>query len=259
MTSPLLSAHKTHFTNYARSFLSGRDADDYNLQLKIDHTFRVLENAETICQGESLNSTVADMSLLAAFYHDIGRFIQYRDHKTFNDRESINHGLTGVSVLHREQFLKNLPTAFQRTVIPAVGMHNRKKIPLNTPEPLRTVCGVVRDSDKLDIIPVMLEHLDSEEPNHVVVMNAHPDVDRYTPELVEEILAGRIGNYNLLKWTNDFKLLIASWVFDLNFKTSYWIFEKNKYIDRIFSVLPETEIMTTVKQYLQQHLANRIK
>lgn len=41
------------------------------------------------------------------------------------------------------------------------------------------------------------------------------DPERYTSAIVAQIEAGRIGDYALMRYRNDFTLLLLSWVFDL--------------------------------------------
>ena len=60
---------------------------------------------------------------------------------------------------------------------------------------------------------------DDQRPSAVTL--GFPDLPRVTPSCVAELAAGRIINLNHVKVLNDFKLLQISWVYDLNFRSSY--------------------------------------
>ncbi|WP_147821248.1 HD domain-containing protein [Salidesulfovibrio onnuriiensis] len=254
----LLEAHKKQFLGFAESHYGESEKDDYNIRLKIEHTFRVLAIAESLCESAPLSQEQEQAALLAALYHDLGRFPQYRRFKTFNDRLSANHAVLGIKTLNKTQFIAGLAPDVRRMVYGAVRMHNMKGLPSSTPPSLKTVCNIVRDSDKLDIIPVMLAHLCDENPNNVVVMDAEYHATNYTPAILEELRLGQVGDYRKLKWTNDFKLLVSSWVFDLNFPKSYSILDSKGYIGQIFNTLPDNETFRELRRQLELHVENRI-
>lgn len=256
---PLLEKHQRKFEDYSHQFIRGTEKDKYNIRLKIDHTLRVLNYSKILSEASPMNGQLRAVTHLAALYHDIGRFFQYEHFRTFNDRESANHAILGVRVLHAKAMLDDLPVKQRRLVYGAVAMHNRKTLPPKTPSPLKAICDVVRDSDKLDIYPVMIKHLEDKCPNSVVVMGTRPHPDRYTPALLEELMQGKICDYGKLTWTNDFKLLIASWAFDLNFSKSYTILRECGYLDRIFATLPATKVFRELRETLTLHVDKQIQ
>jgi len=253
-----LDDHRERLTSFACSFLGESEKDDYSIQLKIDHTMRVLDNAAVICESTDMDNASKQAALLGALYHDVGRFPQYHRYKTFNDSISVNHALLGVKALISHRFLAGLPPAMKRTVYGAVRMHNMKVIPPNTPPELATVCNIVRDSDKLDIFLVILSHLDLKNPNRTVVMDAKPDPEKFTPALLEELMRGEIADYRKITWTNDFKLLIAGWAFDLNFSKSYAILKSKGYINQIFDSLPKKEVFKKLRHKIEVHVEKQI-
>lgn len=251
----LLRSHETRFHEYAAPFL--RDGDD-NVTLKLEHTVRVLDNAREICDAHALSGELRDAALLGALYHDIGRFPQYRDYKTFRDKDSANHALLGIGALHRGRMLNDLSAPLRRLVLAAVALHNVRTLPKNTPPHMRTVISVVRDADKLDIFPVILEHLENpDRESGVVLMNMKRDPQAYTEELLEQIMTGQMGDYALMNWTNDFAILLAGWVHDLNFAHTCRQLLERDLLGRLFATLPETGPIERLRASIMEEVMRR--
>ena len=89
------------FHEYTREFLVGSEFDVANVQLKIDHTMRVLEFARQIAGAQGPAGELTELAELAALFHDVGRFPQYARYRTFHDQMSVNHAYQGVVTLKR--------------------------------------------------------------------------------------------------------------------------------------------------------------
>lgn len=250
MTTIRLREHLSRFNAFTAPFL--REGDE-NVILKHDHTMRVVENARKITDAEDIPSPMREAALLAAVYHDAGRFIQYRDYGTFRDAESANHARLSIRAIKNHGLLDGVPEPIRRLTVGAVALHNVRAIPEKTTPAIRTALSVVRDADKLDILPVILDHCDHGGDNPVVMHGATPDPDRFTPELFEQILSGRLGDYELIRWTNDFLILLAGWIYDLNHPYSCGRVLNDGLLDRIFAHLPETTEFKTLRDSVTSH------
>lgn len=243
MTSPPLTdiaAHRRLLEDYAAAFCNGDQARD-NVELKRDHCLRVLDEARAIVDGLDLAPDDAAACLLAALYHDVGRFEQLRQFGTFNDSESMDHGALGARVLGSEPFLDGLPRDRRRQVRAAVAVHNRRFFPRAMEPRSALATRVVRDADKLDIFPVLLSHLAPGGPyDPVVVLGVRADPERYTPSVLADVMAGRLVDYREMVWTNDFKLILLSWVHDLNFPTARRALAERGHVRTIMDSLPDT-------------------
>ena len=115
---------------------------------------------------------------------------------------------------------------------------------------------IVRDADKLDIFPVLISHFLPNSPlNGVVTLNLEPHPTAYTEEIFQSVRAGRIGKYEAMVWINDLKLLVCSWVYDLNFPVSREIVLQKGYLDAIFRSLPSSPEFVALREQLNEELA----
>lgn len=227
-------------TRFANSHNSGDSDTDSLIQLKLDHSVRVFENAAAIIEGEGLSGPAADNACLAAIFHDIGRFPQLARYRTFNDRESINHGRLGVQTM-RSLPLPCADEARWKVVRVAIGQHNIKSIRSSLPEPYATPARIVRDADKIDICRVMIDNFTGDCPDPVVTHGVADVPDTYSEELYHAVMNEEPGDYAQIRYTNDFKLLVVGWLYHLHYTSSAHILFERGYVERIFSLLPKDE------------------
>ena len=252
-----LNAHIDYLTDFARNHLTGNQEDDRLIELKLHHTLNVLKNAEAIVKAESILGDVGRHSLLAALYHDIGRFPQFLKYKTFNDRESDNHGRIGVLAMRAAALPDDVSSKDWRFVRAAVGLHNARFINPATPSAIMTPTQVVRDADKLDIMRIFIDHFNNpDESSASVTFGLDDDQTLYSPKMYQDAIESKTGNYNDIKYVNDFKLLLIGWLQDFNFISSLKIIKKRRYVDEIFKLLPKDKNIQALKLKTNVFLIN---
>lgn len=216
--------------------------------LKRDHSLRVHAFATRIAKVEAPD--LLPLCRASALMHDIGRFEQFERFGTFRDDASVDHGELGAEILRREGILTECGVAVQELVIRAVQLHNKRELPAHLEEPLRTVLRVVRDADKLDIVPVVLAGIGPDADGEGVVVLGLADTDTWSPRVLETVRQGQNPAYADLTSVNDFRLLLASWGPGLEFAISRSIFNRRDYLGQIFAQLPVTPEFTAVRAAL---------
>ena len=245
----LLADHESHFMGFVDEFLTGDPTRDTNIILKKDHSLRVYEEAKRLVAQLELDNPAP--YLLAALYHDIGRFPQLAQFNTFLDKHSVNHGAMGARTLIRQRFLNDLPERFRRAVLCTVALHNRAVLPTGLPRLMRHMLAVVRDSDKLDIMQVLLPEFQTKSAkNEVALMGMKDEPCSYSDNCLKSLQLGENILYGDMRFQNDIVLLLLSWVFCLEFQESLHEFANRGYHDRLFDFLPDTpEIQHTRDSY----------
>lgn len=273
-----IATHESRFFAYAEPF---SPPDCLPLQIKLTHTREVLANARAIVEfGEGLlcklnldhmsNSarintemtriemTCADVTraaLLAALYHDVGRFEQFTRFGTFRDADSINHGALASQLIRRHGFLDDETAQVRRLARIGVCLHNRYRLPaLGAHEAL--VTAVVRDADKLDIFRVLAQHLNAAVPSGDVVLHVRNEPLKWSPAVAEMVLAGQVPNYSDLHYINDFRMLLVSWLRDLGFAFTRKRLAESGHVEPVLSGLPECEALLPVRTCLWALLEN---
>jgi hypothetical protein len=256
-----LNTLKTWFSEYCDSFSPSCDEDRRNYDVKRKHTDNVCSNMLLIAEDLELDDRRTMLAEGIALFHDVGRFPQYQQYKTFQDSISVNHAVLGAKVLIENAVLRRLPKEEQDLIVHAVTLHNVLTVPGELDRDLLQLVKMVRDADKLDIWRVFLEfYAQPSQDKPTAVGLGLPDIPDYSPEILTQLHKRKLVLLSSLKTLTDFKLLQLAWIFDLNFMASFRIVAQRQYIDRFALTLPKTndiaDAVDAVREYLNEKLAN---
>ena len=258
MTRLRMDGYSQAFNAYVREFYTHDPDHDFHLDIKAEHSRNVFTHACGLAGAEEAFAAFPDRAralLLAAMFHDFGRFLQYHRYGTFSDAQSVNHGRLAVREVKRLGLLRTEPVHVRHAALAGIILHNRYSLPARLPEGIRYVAEAVRDADKLDILRIMASHLTGAvPPDPVVVLHAasSPEV---SPAVLEAVMRRRLASYTDLATTTDFIILVCGWFYDLNFAWSRGVFAKSSYTRSLLAALPETEELAAFTAQYRSDLA----
>lgn len=246
-----LSAHRERFLSYVERFRLVPNA--VPLRIKVEHTFNVLKHAVIIADSLKgrVDGELCRAALLGALYHDCGRFPQFQRYRTFLDAKSVNHAVLSLKTMRDEGFLHEESHRVRNFAYCAVLLHNRHTMPLLLSPEARLVTDVVRDSDKLDIFRIMAEYLHSAMPERdAVFLHVQDDPDSWSQIVLDDVLAGRVVRYSDLRFINDFRLLLGTWMLELRFAVTRRALANSGLMETVLEGLPDDERMRPAKKKL---------
>lgn len=255
--------YRAWFADYCRTFYFDDPDDQKNILLKQDHTERVRQNAVLIAQGLGLSGRDVALAELAGLLHDVGRFPQYRDHRTFRDSTSVNHAALSAKVLVEHNVLAALPKEERDCLVRAVALHNVFTIPPSVDENTLLFLRIIRDADKLDIWRVFIDYfiLNPEERPSAAGLGL-PDDPGYSPAVLACLERREMVRLDDLRTLNDFKLLQFAWIYDLNFSVSFRLLRKRNIPPRLAASLPQSDdvarALSEVELFINEQLAERL-
>ena len=253
-----MSGLKTWFDNYVRTFRSDDRRYQMNIDLKEMHTRRVCAEIVEIGKSLSLSREELHLSEVIALFHDVGRFEQYAQYKTFSDLHSENHAILGIKVLKEEGVLEKIDPSTRELILRSISYHNRAELPDDEIGETLFYTKLLRDADKLDIWRVVTDyyHRDDGARNESIELGL-PDSPEISSEAYADLLAGRTIKMKRLKTLNDFKLLQMSWIYDVNFPRTFQLVRERGYLEMLRDALPQTDMVFTmyasVKSYLEEN------
>jgi hypothetical protein len=256
-----LDFFKKWFSEYVDQFSSSDYFTRDNIKRKIEHTGRVRENILLLAKSENIGEDGNRLAETLALFHDLGRFEQFMRYKTFIDAESENHALLGVKILECMGVLSNLPPKEKYLILKAMEYHNLLEIPecSNSSEKLLFYSKLIRDADKLDILKIMSETYKEGEIGRNPAFELYlPDTAGCSEAIIKDILNKRMAKIKDVRNVNDLKLLRLSWIYDLNFPTSFAILKEHKYLSTVISSMAELEEMNIIRKHLENYL-NEVK
>jgi len=222
MTQDFLTALTGRYDRYVDAFRAADGTLSQMLQLKLDHTRYVVENARQIMAGEKWPTERRVAGEACALLHDTGRYSQLRDFGTFEDAKSFDHAMRSVEVVESSGWLNGLAADERQRILRAVALHNKKIVPDSLDEASALLAHLVRDADKLDIFRVMETAVtDGSLARNPEIAWGLRVKGAPSPEVVASISAGRPVSYTWIKTLSDFVLIQVGWLNGgLHFPTS---------------------------------------
>ena len=233
------------FDDYVMKF----DMNERMIQYKYNHSYRVVHQAEEICRSLNLDTEERDLASTIALLHDIARFRQWTNYKTFSDADSFDHGDEGVKILFDEGEINNYIVKKDDLDVLKVAIknHNKYKVDFDKLTIRETLHSkIIRDADKIDILYAFSTNrlLDIEE-----------DDEEISEEVKEKFFKHEQVLKSKLKSKNDRLIMMWGLVYDLYYDYSKERILNEKYIEKMYEHIKNKEIfkpfMVEVIKYLK--------
>ena len=250
---------KKWFSDYVDGFYTDNPMNNSTIHLKEKHTERVCENMILLGKALGLSDEEIVLTETMALFHDVGRFKQFAIYGTFKDMDSENHALLGLRELVAHNVLDVCSKDEIKWITKAIANHNAVTIPKKENGKSLFFIRLLRDADKLDIWKVFIDYYNTrdKQPNPVIEIGL-PDDPSFSPQVLSALSEERFVRFQDLRTLNDFKLLLLSWVFDLNFIDSIQLVKDREYIEKIGAILPNSQetkkVLKLMHDYMERHL-----
>lgn len=209
------------------------------LQLKQEHTIRVAADARTIAARLDWPEEEVCLAEAIGLFHDVARFPQFRQYRSFSDANTVDHGDLGARTLQSEPLLDGIADELRALILHAVQHHNKKELPPNLTAHEEKHLRLIRDADRLDIFFVCW---DSIRTGHI---HDHPEIimniDFYgepTPAVMDQFERGEKIDYRGMKSMADRFVLQLSWIHDLSYASTKQLVRERQIIEKFADVLP---------------------
>ncbi len=251
---------KIWFDDYVSPFYGDDEYVNANLKLKEEHSKRVCDEIQYLARELGLDQNQGRIAEVIALLHDIGRFEQFLKYRTYCDPKSVNHCLLGLDVLHRTKVLEPVEKEEKQLIEKAIEYHGLRELPAGLDGRLLLSSKLLRDADKLDIFYLVTESYRQyrDDPAAFGLEMELPDKPGYSGQIIQEILAGRRVDYNMLRTWNDMKLLQLGWVYDVNFAPTLKRIKQRRYLEAVIDFLPKTKDIEKVREKIFEYVDSRI-
>ena len=256
-----LDEFKTWLRQYVAGFYGEDPCVNAGTKVKEDHTWRTCDEITSLAGELGLDANQRLVAQTVALLHDVGRFPQFAQYRTYNDAESVDHSLLGVEILRQQNVLSKLEQQERQLIETAIQYHGRKQLPPDLNGQALLFAKLLRDADKLDVLHIVTEEYGTNKasPDEVSVETEPPHGSRYSGEIVRALLAGQLIEYNAVRTLNDMKLCQVGWVYDVNFAGTLRRIRQRRFLEKIFASLPVTADIEQVKARILTHLDQRIR
>lgn len=250
MNAEWKNALQQRFRDYAYSVAVPEPDMAMPYQLKINHTMDVCSIMDRIiAETKGILPEQEKLFWLSALFHDVSRFEQLRDYKTFQDAKSFDHGQRSAEIFLRDFVLPELTGKEMHIIADALRYHNKLKLPEGLDAETIGPAKAIRDADKISILKIFIAHYEAgPTPFPDVVSFGLPDTPGFTEELVYAAIRGEAQSFHKMKNINDFKLHIYCWSSDINYPAAAQIILDEKIYERSRSFLPESPLIDQAQE-----------
>lgn len=253
-----LEVAKNEFMKYVSSY----DSSITEIDRKIKHSLRVMEQSKNIAKSLNLNEEQINLATLIGLLHDIARFEQFSKYKTFSDYRSFDHGDMGAEILEKNNFIRKFiqTDKYDEIIKTAIRNHNKFSIEEGLDEETLLFAKIVKDADKIDIFY---------EASELMLWHTDEEIKQVEEGVISEDYLETIKNHKCI-YRDDKKrpkidsiMLVVSFIFDTNFKYTFkYILENNfinKILDKFNYKLEETKKqIDLIEKIAQEFLSQKI-
>ena len=240
---------KEEFIKYTEKF----NTKDENIERKQQHSLRVMKIAEQIATNLKLNEEQIQLATLIGLLHDIGRFKQYTEIGLGDNLEGFDHGDYGAKVLFEEGLIRKFieTNKYDEIIKKSIKNHNKFSIEAGLTQEELLFAKVIRDADKIDIL---YESIDIYYKNNEEEVNKSVLSEKIYNEFTKEATIKKEKNVRF-KFIDDITCVI-SFIYDINYKTSFEIIKEKDYINKIIDRYNFQDQSTKTKVEEIRKLAN---
>ena len=230
----------TEFKNYTSNYLEYGEM----IELKINHTIRVVNLCERIAKSLNLNDEEIYIAKIIGLLHDIGRFEQWKNYNTFNDLNSIDHADYGVEILKKDNYIRKYikDDSYDEIILKSIEYHNKYEIANDLNEKTTIFAKLIRDADKIDILYLYVKG---------ELKRDLEDIE-FNEKIYKSLLDKRSINRKDLKTMTDRLGVTLGFPFDINYQESFNILNETKYMDTIIDIYKEKTNSIKLKEQLEE-------
>ena len=247
-----------------KKYLQDYDLEYGKIELKIRHTYGVVNASEYIAKELSLDDENIELAKLIALLHDIGRFEQIKKFDCFIDNKTIDHAILGNEILFKNNLIRNFikDTQYDNIISKAILNHNRLSIEDGLTDKELLHAKIIRDADKTDNFRVK-----ATDDFENIIDNASKEIlenDIISDNIFNNFMDSKIIVREDRKTYMDFWVSYIAFIFDFNYKAGLEYIQQMNYIDKIINRLDYKNIdtkqkMEKIRKHAIQYIESRLE
>ncbi|WP_430972108.1 HD domain-containing protein [Sunxiuqinia rutila] len=247
------------FEKYTAGFLRNENQEIADLlMLKKEHSLRVAKLSGQVATNLMLEEEDILLAEVIGLLHDLGRFEQFEKHQTFDDQVAGNHAELGVALLKEQVFFSAFSEEHQNLICQAILNHNKESLSLKEDKLVVTYSQILRDADKLDIWETCVKNLkrDGNFKYSAISLNL-PSTGMVNDNIVRSIENQKQAKRKDMQSVIDFKLMLMSMVFDLNFRVSFQLLSEKQLIKQLYESMLKKDVVIDAYRELRLYIENK--
>jgi len=235
--------------------------DSPESQARVDdvraHSMRVANNTAMLAKSVLQTDDERHIAEIIALFHDYGKavLIVQGTESPINIQHS--HAALSAKLVQQMEFYPKLPSDVQIIVHKAIEGHNKLKLPKLDNEQQALYARLLRDADKLDILEASYRFFKEKNGlQPLMTLDLINQVD-VSEKIIKSVMAGKTAAVEDMKSMNDYRLLLLSMAFDLNFKYTFRVLSEKQLIQKIYETLPKRDQIIDAYRAIKLFVENK--
>lgn len=247
-----------------KKYLENFDSQYGKINLKIRHTYGVVEASEYIAHKLNLSDEDIELAKLVALLHDIGRFEQIRKINSFIDNKDVDHAVLGNDILFKNNLIRDFieNNQYDGIISKAILNHNKLYIENGLNEKELLHAKIIRDADKTDNFRVK-----AEDDFENIMDNSSREIlenDVISDNIYNDFMNNRIIVREDITTYMDFWVSYIAFIFDFNYKIGLEYIKEKDYVNIIINRLDykrkdTKEKMENIRKHALEYIENSLK
>lgn len=257
ITGELLKSCYREFESYFQSLSIGAPEIHHKVEDIRVHSLRVASNVRQIAKLIVPSEEEQNIAEVAGLFHDLGKadmFVQGTESPSTIQHEHARHS---CKMLHDMSFFQRLSGDVQVILLKAIENHNIARLQKLDNEQQALYVRLLRDADKLDIYESSYRFF--KEKYGVQPLMTYDLVNNpgFSEKILKNMMAGKISLLEDMKTMNDYKLLLLSMAYDINYKYTFRLLSERQYIQKIYETLPKRDPIIEAYRSLKLFVENK--
>lgn len=257
VTIELLKECRLEFEENFQTLIS----DSPDSQARVDdvraHSMRVANNTALLAKSVLQTDEERHIAEIIALFHDYGKAVLIVQGTESPINIQHNHASLSAKLVQQMEFFSKLPSDVQIIVHKAIENHNKIKLPKLDNEQQALYARLLRDADKLDILEASYRFFKEKNGlQPLITLDLINQVD-ISEKIIKSVMAGKTAAVEDMKSMNDYRLLLLSMAFDLNFKYTFRILAEKQLIQKIYETLPKRDQIIDAYRAIKLFVENK--
>lgn len=257
ITAELLKSCYREFDSYFQSLSVVSPEIHHKVEDIRTHSLRVAANMKEISKVILQNEEEHLLAEVAGLFHDLGKadmFVQGTESPSTIQKDHAEHS---CKMLQEMKFFQKIADDDQHVLVKAIESHNKAKLPKLDNEQQVTFARLLRDADKLDIFDSSYKFFKEKYGVQPLMTYDLVNHHEYSDKILKSMMAGKIGLIEDMKTMNDYKLILLSMAYDLNYKYTFRLLSEKQYIQKIYETLPKRDQIIDAYRSLKLFVENK--
>jgi 5'-deoxynucleotidase YfbR-like HD superfamily hydrolase len=256
ITDTILKECNLAFEEFFQALIIDFPENQHQIEEIRGHSLRVVSTSMVMADVLLQTEEEKRIAIINAMFHDFGKasLLSKNMEPLVIQRE---HATISSKIIQQLDFFQSLSAEEQLIIIRSVENHNQIKLPKLDNDQQMMFAKLLRDADKLDVFDASFRYFKERYTIQPLISRELNNNIEVSDKILKSIWAGKPAAYEDMKSMNDYKLVLISMVFDLNYKYTFRVMSEKQYIQKIYETLPKRDSIIEVYRHIKLFVENK--